>query len=178
MRRQLRLARAVRLGALAGILLAGCDDPRGATGGSPSETPIPSDGLGSISVELHLGSTIRVSSVAYHITRTGFDRTGTLDVSSSTTVSGVVGGLPVATGYTLAMTASDLGGQLNGCQGSSTFNVTANAVTPVPIHLTCHEASMTTPPPPPSVPIPPVIPALLVVALLAIGLRKSVTRSP
>jgi hypothetical protein len=182
MRSRVNVLRALRLGAVAAgvaaALAAGCGDPRGESS-TPGSGPTPPDDLGSISVELHLGATIRLSSVAYHISRPGFDKTGNLDVSNSATVTGLVGGIPAATGYSLAMTATDTAGLLTGCQGTaSAFDVTAGAVTPVAVHLTCHETPATPPPPPPppAVPIPPVVPAVLALALLVLGLRKSVTR--
>jgi len=182
MRSKATLARALLLTALAAVIpviLAGCNDPHGASGaGSPPPT-LP-DGLGSISVELHLGTSITLASVSYDITRPGFDRSGSLDVSSSTTVSGVIGDLPVATGYAINMSASDVGGQLAGCQGASTFDVTAGAVTPVAVHLTCREkATIITPPPPVGVPVPPFVPLVLALAVIVLGarsLRKSVRR--
>jgi hypothetical protein len=77
----------------------------------------------------------------------------------------------VATGYSNALTASDIAGQLAGCQGSSMFNVVAGAITPVAVHLICHETPTGPPPPPPAVPIPPAVPAVLALALLALGAR-------
>ena len=63
MRTHRNLGRALCVTALAALLATGCDDQKGASSASPSQPSQP-DGLGSISVELHLGSTLRVNTVS------------------------------------------------------------------------------------------------------------------
>lgn len=156
--------------ALAVTGLAGCaDDSHGEGAGTDPGSSATPPGLGAVSVDLKVGSAIRLAAVNYEITRQGFAKLGSFDVSDSSIVSGIVPGLPAATGYTIALTAGDTTGLLSGCQGSAPFDVTAGATTSVTVHLTCREMTTTTTIPPPAVPIPPAVPLALAVALAAVG---------
>ncbi len=72
----------------------------------------------------------------------GFSKAGTIDVSSSTAISAVIGGLPAGNGYVITLTATGTGGSAT-CGGSATFNVTAHAVTMVTVTLDCHQPAKT-----------------------------------
>jgi hypothetical protein len=86
---------------------------------------------------------VTINSVNYHITGPGgFVRDGSIDVSTSTTITAVLGGLPAGTGYTITLTASAADGGLN-CLGSATFNVVARTTTEVTVHLTCQRPKNT-----------------------------------
>ena len=138
------------------------------------EVPTPPEDVGSVSVELRAAGDLRLASVAYHVTGPrGFDKTGIFDVSGSSTVSGVVPALPAGGGYTVALTALDLGGRVGVCAGSAAFAVAAGAVTPVAVHLTCHEGTSR---PPVPVPIPRWAPLALALAVLALGAARAARR--
>jgi len=65
-----------------------------------------------------------------HISGNGFSKTGTIDTSGSPTLSGTIGGIPAASGYTITLTATSLdAGQ--SFVGSATFNVVARKTTSV-----------------------------------------------
>ena len=148
---------------------AGCTDASApAAGAAPTNAPT----SGSIAIALQLPPSIQIDAFGYQITRGTFSQSGTLDVSHTNTVTGVIGGLPIGTGYQLAMSATDATKKLTGCAGTAAFDVTGGAVTNVPIDISCHLAPVTTPPPP-SVPIPFPAVALLAGALLGGGLAGS-----
>ena len=72
----------------------------------------------------------------------GFSRSDTVDLSQSTTVSVVVGGIPAGTGYTITLsgTASD---GVTACAGSAGFAIVAGATSSVSVHITCQQPSRT-----------------------------------
>ena len=55
-----------------------------------------------------------------------FSKTGNVDVSGSTTVSTLVGGIPAGAGYAITLSATTDG--TTSCAGSATFNVVAHHV--------------------------------------------------
>jgi hypothetical protein len=109
----------------------------------------------------------QINTVNYQLTKTGFSQAGSLNVAQSGTVTGVIGGIPSGTGYTLALTASDVGQKFTSCAGSSMVAVTGGATTPVSVNIECRLPPQVTPPPAVPVPMPAV--ALLAIALLASG---------
>jgi 5'-nucleotidase len=99
--------------------------------------------LGSASFELQLAPNITINSVSYTITGpAGFTKTGSIDVSHSSTVSATIGALPAGTGYSISLTAQSTNGQV-GCSGSATFDVVSHATTSVSVHLLCLETPRT-----------------------------------
>ena len=84
------------------------------------------------------------------------------------TVSGVIGGIPAGTDYTLALTATYVVQKFTSCAGSSTVAVTAGATTPVSVAIECRLPPVATTTPP-AVPVPMPAVALLAIALLAMG---------
>jgi hypothetical protein len=60
-----------------------------------------------------------------------------VDVSGSSSISTVVSGVPVGSGYVAELTAQDTAGKLTPCTGSATFNVTSAATASVPVHMSC-----------------------------------------
>ncbi len=124
---------------LATAALVGACDGSGKLGGGGS----PVDGTGSVQLALMLGKGVAVSSASYTITGPGgFTQSGSLNVANSATISGVIGGLPAGSGYTITISATSSDGTTS-CAGSASFSVTARATTSVAIHLTCHEAPTT-----------------------------------
>src|SRR5260221_5122593 len=109
----------------AGAGLVGC----GTTPGSEASSTY--DDTGSVSLELMVGGGAQLSQVSYDITGGSFHRTGTLDVSNSASVSGIVGGIPFGSGYVARLTASSAGTPLLSSDGSAPFDVTTAAGQPV-----------------------------------------------
>jgi hypothetical protein len=127
------LALALAGGAIS-MSMMGCS-PR-AAGDAALES---NDGTGRASFALDLAPGVSVRSASYSITGpNGFSRTGSVDVSHSSTLTVTVGGLPAGTGYqvVLSATASDL---TTSCGGSATFDVTARSTSLVTVSLDCHE---------------------------------------
>jgi phospholipase C len=83
-----------------------------------------------------------ISSFSYTITGPGGStRTGTFDVSKSSTLSALIGGLPAGTGYTISVTGTSSAGTT--CSGSAPFSVTAGTSTTVTLGIDCKEAPKT-----------------------------------
>jgi phospholipase C len=86
---------------------------------------------------------VTIDTVNYTITGPhGYSKTGSIDVSHSTTISAVIGGIPVGSGYTITLTATSVDGSLT-CSGSATFSVTAHTTTAVTVKLECHQGPKT-----------------------------------
>jgi hypothetical protein len=154
--------------ALAMALTGGCSNAPAAVEGPASGAPNPSPGAapGAVSVALVVPPNAQINTVSYQLTNTGFTQSGSLNVAQSGAVSAVIGGIPAGTGYTLALTASDVGMKFTSCAGSSTVAVTGGSTTPVSVNIECHLPPV---PPPPTVPVPMSAVVLLAVALLATG---------
>jgi phospholipase C len=130
-KQKITLITALLLGGLStGGWIGGCSTEPVAT------TPARSD-VGEVSFELQVGFGITLNSISYAITGpAGFTRTGTIDVSNSSTVSAVISGLPFGTGYEIALHGTTTDGR-GVCMGSTTFDVTDTARKTVPVHVTC-----------------------------------------
>ena len=165
-----------RGGALAALTLVaalagGCTNqpatstgPNGGGNSPPGETS-----MGALDVALAVPPNFQIATVNYQLTNAGFSKSGTLDVSQTTTISGVLGGIPAGSGYTLALTATDTTSKFTGCSGSAPVTVVAGATTPVSVGIDCHlpqSVKVTTS----AVPVPTSAVVLLAVALLAAGL--------
>ena len=95
------------------------------------------------SIGLLLAGGVNLSTLSYTITGPGgFSKTGSIDVSASSTVSAIIGGLPAGTGFTISLSGTSTDGSTT-CVGSATFNVTANSTTSVRLTLDCHQAAKT-----------------------------------
>ncbi len=98
---------------------------------------------GSIGLSLQLAPGTSLNSVSYAVTGPGgFSRVGTLDISQSTTVTGIIGGLPVGNGFSITLTGTTTDGSTH-CAGSASFDVAARQTTAVTVHLTCNETPRT-----------------------------------
>ncbi|HEX7669728.1 MAG TPA: lamin tail domain-containing protein [Polyangiaceae bacterium] len=99
--------------------------------------------VGAAGLQLQVAPGVQLNSLSYSISGPGgFSRSGTVDVSASTTLSMVVGSLPAGSGFTVTLDATTTDGTTH-CGGSASFAVTAHATTAVVVHLTCHEAPRT-----------------------------------
>src|SRR6185369_8371865 len=95
------------------------------------------DQTGSVGLQLQLAFGMTLNTVSYTITGpAGFTRAGTVDVSNSSTLSVVIGGIPFGTGYQISLHGTTTDGQAV-CAGSATFDVSSAGTTTVPVHLTC-----------------------------------------
>ena len=155
--------------ALATVLTGGCSNAPAVVDGPASGVTNPTPGAvpGAVSVALVVPPQAQINTISYQLTKTGFSQSGSLNVAQSAVVSGVIGGIPAGTGYTLALTASDVGMKFTSCAGSSTVAVTGGATTPVSVNIECHLPAVSQPPP--TVPVPMSAVVLLAVALLATG---------
>lgn len=98
---------------------------------------------GSVGLELQVGNGTTLTSASYTITGPGgFTKSNTIDVSSSSTLSLLIGGIPAGQGFSITVSASTADSATT-CSGSATFNVTASATTQVTVALDCHEPAKT-----------------------------------
>ncbi|HVW27418.1 MAG TPA: hypothetical protein VHC69_18770 [Polyangiaceae bacterium] len=126
----------------AGIVVTACyggsDEPAPAAKNAAKHDSS-STTTGSVGLELQVGSGAVVNTASYTITGpNGFTKSGTIDVSNSTTLTAVIGGLPAGQGFSISVTATATDGATT-CSGSATFNVTARSTTSVTVALDCHE---------------------------------------
>ncbi len=120
----------------AGLAGIGCG-ARSPSGGVATDT-----GVGGIGLTL-AGSSGTILSASYTISNpSGYSKTGTVDVSQSTMLAVLVGGIPAGAGYTIQIAAMTSDGSTS-CAGSAGFAVTAGATTAVSVHVTCQGAPHT-----------------------------------
>ncbi len=120
--------------------IAGCGDQGSATN-APVSASQESSGEVNLALQLANGTTINTASYTI-LGPNSFSKTGTIDLSSATTLSATIGGLPAGTGYTITINATTTDASAT-CGGSNTFNVTAHATVSVTVPMTCHEAPRT-----------------------------------
>jgi hypothetical protein len=95
---------------------------------------------GSVGLELQIAPGINIDTVHYTITGpNGYSSAGDINVSNSSTISALIGGIPAGSGYVITLTAVSTADTGVNCVGQATFNVTANATTPVTVHLQCRK---------------------------------------
>ena len=122
------------------FVAAGCSS---AAPGSTGPAAQGSEQAGDVSLELQLGSGATINTASYTVVGpNGFSKTGTIDLSQSTTISANIAGLPAGTGYTVTLSASTVDSGLS-CSGSASFDVVAHQTTPVTVAVTCKEAGKT-----------------------------------
>jgi hypothetical protein len=101
------------------------------------------DSVGEAQLAVVLQGGAAVSTVSYTVSGPGLSKTGTIDVSHSSTISAVLSGLPAGGPDTVALQATSVDNSLS-CSGTSApFMVTAHQTTPVTVMMECHEASHT-----------------------------------
>jgi len=108
----------------AGVALAGC----------ASETLEEDEQVGSLDLNLKAAPGVTLNSVTYTITRGEFSKSGTIETSGSTGISGTIGGIPAGNGYSIALEATSAEGDTT-FTGSAKFNVSAGKATSVSIKL-------------------------------------------
>jgi phospholipase C len=92
---------------------------------------------GQIGLELQLAPGLTLNTVDYTITGpSSFTRMAAIDVSHSTTVSAVVGGIPFGLGYRVTVRGTATDGRAV-CMGAAPFDIDSPAVKSVPLHITC-----------------------------------------
>jgi phospholipase C len=112
------------------LALDGCNRP---------PTPSSNDDQSTGSAALQLGPGLTLDTVSYTITGPGgFTRSGTLDVSHSTSISGTISGLPAGSGYNITVSGTSTDGSTT-CGGSATFTVMARQTAMVGVHVVCQQ---------------------------------------
>ena len=104
---------------------------------------VASESVGGIGLALTPVAGVTLNTFSYTIVGPNtFSRNGTVDISHSASLSTVVGGLPVGSGYTVTIssTATDA---TTTCNGSAAFSVSAGATSPVVVHLQCRAPGKT-----------------------------------
>jgi hypothetical protein len=94
--------------------------------------------VGTVGFELQVAPGVTISTIAWSVSNpgAGVSQSGNVNVQNSNTIRFQVGGLPAATGYTVSLTASTVGGAFS-CAGSAGFDVSAGTTTSVSLTLTC-----------------------------------------
>ena len=128
----------LNLAALVGLSALGCDNtPNGAPNAGSSAGDV-----GSVQLALQAAPGVTVNTFSYAITGPK-SYSGSIDVSSSSTVSTVIGGIAIGSGYSLTLTGTSTDGQTNCSGGSATFSVAAHATTSVSVAIDCHGTAKT-----------------------------------
>jgi len=118
--------------ALALATVAGCgESPSSDNGGAPSTD------AGNVGLALQLVPGVVINSFGYAITGPK-SYSGTIDVSSSTKVSTIIGGIAAGAGYSLTLTGMSADGQTTCAGASAPFAVMAAATTSVAVAIDCH----------------------------------------
>src|SRR4051812_1727687 len=121
-----------------GLSTQACGSGRAPTGDDAAST-------GSIELALTAGPVV-LSTVEYTIENfAGFYKAGTFDVSSSTSLVAIIGGIPAGTDYFIQLTAASTlanGGSAH-CAGSAVADVLGGPTTATDVRLSCKLASQT-----------------------------------
>jgi hypothetical protein len=120
----------------------GCSSSSSSGGANPgvsASSGVPSETVGQVGLDLTLPGGETISLVSWTITGNGMTRSGTVNVSGSTVISFVVGGIPAGSNYTIAITGTSTDGTVT-CTGSATFSIVAGATTQVTDVLQCSGA--------------------------------------
>src|SRR5215510_2752212 len=97
--------------------------------------------VGSVELALQAAPGVTINVVSYTIGGpNSFSKTGTIDVSNSSTVSTTIGGLPAGNGFAITLMGNSTDGATTCLGGPDTFSVVAGQTVPVSVHLLCHEA--------------------------------------
>lgn len=115
-----------------GLALAVSAPLVGCAGEAPENSD--SEDVGSLGLNLKVAEGVTLNAVSYTITKGDFEKTGTIDVGESPTVSGTIGGIPAGAGYTIKLSAASVEDGTS-FTGSATFDVAAGGTTSVSIRL-------------------------------------------
>jgi phospholipase C len=133
----------IGLGALAALGLGASVGINGCSNSNNNSARTADNNVGSVGLALSLGGGLELDSVNYTVNGpSGFTKTGSFDVSHSSTVSGVIGGLPAGMGYSITVTGTTTDGSTT-CLGSGTFSVVAGQTAMVTVAIDCHQAART-----------------------------------
>ncbi len=118
----------------------GCSsDSLGGKATSASESD-PQGSVGTVGLKLTLPGGEQLNSVSWTITGPNGASTpvesGSVNVTNSTSISFVAGGIPAGAGYTVTITGTTTDGTIT-CSGSMTFSVAARATTNVTVLMQC-----------------------------------------
>jgi hypothetical protein len=109
-------------------------------GGCSNPPPAPPTDVGAVNLALQVDPGITLGTIAYSATGpAGFSKSGSFDVSSSATISAVIGPIPAGAGFSVTLSATSVEGTTS-CSGSAPFNIVARQTTSVTVHVICHEA--------------------------------------
>ncbi|HKO49224.1 MAG TPA: sulfatase-like hydrolase/transferase [Polyangiaceae bacterium] len=89
---------------------------------------------GTLGLNLEVTPGVTLNAVSYAITGNGFSKSGSIDSSGSSTISGTIGGIPAGNGFTITLNASSAEGSTT-FTGSAKFDVIAGKTTAVTLHL-------------------------------------------
>lgn len=125
------------MGLTTGLSVFGC------SGADSHSTPVAdNEQVGSVGLALQTGG-VTLNSVSYTVIGNGFSRSGTINVSNSSQISTVIGGIPAGNGYSITLTANDASNSAVSCTGSASFNITPGATTAAQVRLQCKGPSKT-----------------------------------
>lgn len=126
-----KIVNTILLGALASsFMLGGCSSAD--TSNSPA-----AEQVGTLGLDLQIGFGVTLNTVSYTITGpAAFNRTGSIDVSNSSTLRAVVSGIPFGVAYKVSLTGTTVDGK-GSCAGSASFDIDSSSTKSVAVHLTC-----------------------------------------
>src|SRR6478609_1034726 len=132
-------------------------DHAGGPGDSATENkPLAADEhVGAVDLSLELGGK-QLDSMGYAIVGSGYSKGGTLDVSHSSKVTGIIGGIPFGTNYAMTLSGKGVGSAPLDCTGSTSFDLHDVGPVPVSIRVSCKEPEVVVvPSEPPPAPVAP-----------------------
>jgi arylsulfatase A-like enzyme len=105
-------------------------------GGCSSVTPFQhnDEDFGSLELKLQVAPDVTLNSVTYTISGNEFEKSGTIDSSGATSISGTIGGIPAGDGYTITLTAKSEQNEAE-FTGSAKFDVDAGQTSAVFVNL-------------------------------------------
>jgi len=93
--------------------------------------------VGSVGLALDLGAGVSLNTIDYQITGNGFTKSGSIGVSDSNRIRGLIGGIPAGSGYDIRLWTDAAANHGAACEGSATFAVRSGAVTTARVALRC-----------------------------------------
>jgi hypothetical protein len=112
--------------------------PACSSGGRPPMSRGIAEGFGTVGLSLVVASGVSVDRVDWTLHNPSVlpaDLTGSVDISRSSKLEFVVGGLPEGTGYAIALTATTSDGLA--CSGSASFGIAAAVTTSATVDVVC-----------------------------------------
>jgi hypothetical protein len=121
--------------ALASATWAGCSNMSGdaATNDEPG-----SGDYGSVRLALSTNTTVDIATASYTITGPGGYMHGGTVSATGGVLSGLVGGIPAGTGFSIALSGTSTDSTVT-CSGTATFDVVTHQTTEVTVPLLCRE---------------------------------------